>query len=108
MRVAVFNTKSYDQRFLAEANRDGAHELTFLEPRLTPQTAPLAAGYPAICAFVNDRLDRPVLEQLAGGGTKLIALRSAGFNNVDLAAAEDLGLTVVRVPAYSPYAVAEH
>ena len=80
----------------------------FLEPRLSVETARLAAGIPAVCAFVNDELGRATLEILAGGGTGLIALRSAGFNNVDLAAAAELGLRVVRVPAYSPYAVAEH
>lgn len=80
----------------------------FLEPRLSVETARLAAGIPVVCAFVNDELGRATLEILAGGGTGLIALRSAGFNNVDLAAAAELGLRVVRVPAYSPYAVAEH
>jgi D-lactate dehydrogenase len=108
MRVAVYSTKSYDQRYLAGANADHGHELTFLEARLTPRTAALAEGFESICAFVNDDLSAPVLEQLAKGGTTLVALRSAGFNHVDLVAAADLGLTVVRVPAYSPYAVAEH
>lgn len=108
MKVAVFSTKSYDRQFLDAANAGGAQELVFFEPRLLPETAPLAAGFEGICAFVNDRLDRTVLEQVAKGGTRLIALRSAGFNNVDLEAARALGMTVVRVPAYSPYAVAEH
>jgi D-lactate dehydrogenase len=108
MRVAIFSTKSYDRAFLDTANRMHDHEITYFEPRLSEQTAPLADGFPAICAFVNDHLDRTVLERLAAHGTRLIALRSAGFNNVDLIAADDLGLTVVRVPAYSPHAVAEH
>jgi D-lactate dehydrogenase len=108
VRVAIFSTKPYDRRFLDVANRDGGHDLVYFEPRLVPETAPLAVGFPAVCAFVNDRLDRPVLEALASGGTRLIALRSAGFNNVDLEAADALGMMVVRVPAYSPYAVAEH
>jgi D-lactate dehydrogenase len=108
MRVAVFSTKAYDRTFLDAANRSHNHELAYFEPRLTAQTVPLADGFPAICAFVNDHLDRPVLEHLAANGTRLIALRSAGFNNVDLIAADELGLTVVRVPAYSPHAVAEH
>lgn len=108
MKVAVFSTKPHDRRFLDAANRETGHELVYFEPRLVPETAPLAAGFPAVCAFVNDRLDRPVVEVLAAGGTRLIALRSAGFNHVDLEAAEALGMTVVRVPAYSPYAVAEH
>ncbi|HVL25083.1 MAG TPA: 2-hydroxyacid dehydrogenase [Thermomicrobiales bacterium] len=108
MKVAIFSTKPYDRRFLEAANREAGHDLRFFEPRLVPETTPLAAGFPAICAFVNDRLDLPVLEALADGGARLIALRSAGFNNVDLAAADALGMTIARVPAYSPYAVAEH
>lgn len=108
MRVAVFSAKSYDERCLTEANARVGHELVFLEARLRPETSALAEGFPAICAFVNDRLDEPVLTPLARGGTRLVALRSAGFNNVDLDAAERLGLRVARVPAYSPYAVAEH
>lgn len=108
MKVAVFNTKPYDEEFLARAARDSGHELEFFEARLIEQTAPLAGGFPAVCVFVNDVLDRGVLEALAEGGTRLVALRCAGFNNVDLAAAAELGMTVVRVPAYSPHAVAEH
>ncbi|MGK7908914.1 MAG: 2-hydroxyacid dehydrogenase [Synechococcus sp.] len=108
MKVAVFSSKKYDRESLQAANRDGEHELTFFEPRLTAVTAPLAAGFPAVCAFINDTLDADALEVLAAGGTQLIALRSAGFNHVDLSMAAKLGLTVVRVPAYSPYAVAEH
>lgn len=108
MRVAVFSTKAYDREFLLSANQSAGHELTFFEPRLTPQTAQLAHDFPAICAFVNDQLDAQVLLMLARGGTTLIALRSAGFNQVDLMAAEQLGFTVTRVPAYSPHAVAEH
>jgi D-lactate dehydrogenase len=108
MRVAVFSTKPYDRAFLETANRAWGHELVFLQPRLTEETIPLAAGLPAVCVFVNDRLDRHVLTALAEGGTRLVALRCAGFNNVDLRAADELGIAVVRVPAYSPYAVAEH
>ncbi|MCH7860136.1 2-hydroxyacid dehydrogenase [Sphingomonas sp. NPDC092331] len=107
MRIAVFNTKPYDRRFLAEANAPYGHDLHFLEPRLEPATAALAAGHQAACVFVNDTVDAEVLETLAGQGTKLVALRCAGFNNVDLAAAARLGIAVVRVPAYSPHAVAE-
>ncbi len=105
MKVAVFSSKPYDEASLAAAN-GGRHELTFLEAHLNARTAPLAAGHDAVCAFVNDNLSAPVLEGLKG--VKLLALRSAGFNHVDLAAAEQLGMAVVRVPAYSPYAVAEH
>ncbi|MBW4621638.1 MAG: 2-hydroxyacid dehydrogenase [Cyanosarcina radialis HA8281-LM2] len=108
MRVAIFSSKSYDRQFLTAANQAFGHELVFFEPRLTAETAPLAKGFPAVCAFINDRLDAAALQILAGSGTKLIALRSAGFNNVDLKVAAELGIKVVRVPAYSPYAVAEH
>lgn len=108
MKTAVFSTKPYDRRFLEAANPGHGHELAFFEPRLTLETAPLAAEHEAVCVFVNDRLDRSVLQRLAEGSTRVIALRSAGFNHVDLMAARDLDLTVVRVPAYSPYAVAEH
>ena len=80
----------------------------FFEPRLTWQTSPLAVGFPAICAFVNDQLDAHVLVTLSKQSTRLIAMRCAGFNNVDLRIADEIGLTVVRVPAYSPHAVAEH
>lgn len=107
MRIAVFNTKPYDRRFLTEANAAFGHDLHFLEPRLEPATASLAAGHQAVCVFVNDVVDAEVLEVLAGQGTRLVALRCAGFNNVDLAAASRLGIAVVRVPAYSPHAVAE-
>lgn len=108
MKVAIFGTKSYSRSFLESANHHYGHELIFLEPRLTPETVVLAADFPAICVFVNDQLDAPVLHRLAEGGLRLVALRCAGFNNVDLRAAEELGITVARVPAYSPHAVAEH
>jgi len=110
MQVSIFSTKPYDRRFLDEANEAAGspHRLRYLEARLTLESAPLAQGADAVCAFVNDVLDRPVLELLAAGGTRMVALRSAGFNHVDLAAAADLGIAVGRVPAYSPDAVAEH
>ncbi|MEJ2149384.1 MAG: 2-hydroxyacid dehydrogenase, partial [Chloroflexota bacterium] len=108
MKVAVFSTKPYDRAFLNAANEGHGHEITFFEPRLTPETVSLAAGYGTVCAFVNDELNADVLRALSDSGTCLIALRSAGFNHVDLAAADALGMTIVRVPAYSPYAVAEH
>jgi D-lactate dehydrogenase len=107
MKIAVFSAKRYDREFLDAANA-GRHTLRFLEPHLNAETASLAAGFDAVCVFVNDTLDAPVLETIAAFGVKLIALRCAGFNNVDLAAAARLKLGVVRVPAYSPYAVAEH
>lgn len=108
MKVAVFSSKPYDHNFLEAAGRRFHQDLSFFSPRLTLETTPLAAGYPAVCAFVQDELNRAVLEALVAGGTRLVALRSAGFNNVDIAAAADLGMSVVRVPAYSPHAVAEH
>lgn len=108
MRTAVFSTKSYDRQFLAPAAQAAGHELVFFEPRLTPETAPLARGFPAICSFVNDGLSGAALERIAEGGTKFVALRCAGFNQVDLEACRRLGIRVARVPAYSPYAVAEH
>ncbi len=107
MKIAVFSAKRYDREFLEAANTDG-HVLHFFQPHLEPETASLAAGFDAVCVFVNDTLTAAVLEALAASGVKLIALRCAGFNNVDLAAAARLGMGVVRVPAYSPHAVAEH
>ena len=84
------------------------HTLRFLDARLDAESASLARGYGAVCAFVNDKLDAPVMERLAALGVKCVAMRCAGFNNVDLKAAARLEIPVVRVPAYSPYAVAEH
>jgi D-lactate dehydrogenase len=108
--LAVFDTKPYDRLFLDAANAAAGHvfEPRYLEVALSAATAPLAAGCAAVCGFVHDRFDAEALRVLAAGGVKLVALRCAGFNNVDLAAAARLGLTVVRVPAYSPHAVAEH
>jgi len=108
MQVAVFSSKSYDRRFLEAASSSQGHELVFFEARLGPETAVLASGLTAVCVFVNDNLNETTLQKLAEVGVGLIALRSAGFNHVDIKAAVELGLTVVRVPAYSPYAVAEH
>lgn len=108
MRVLLFSSQHYDQESFSQAASDNALELHFQPARLTLDTAPLAQGFEVVCAFINDELDAQVLQRLASGGTRLIALRSAGYNHVDLAAAAQLGLTVVRVPAYSPHAVAEH
>lgn len=107
MRIAFFSTHRFDRTYFDGAN-PGTHDVHYLEPRLSLATAPLAAGFPCVCAFVNDELSAPVLTALAKGGTRLIALRSAGFNHVDLDAAKALGFAVARVPAYSPHAVAEH
>lgn len=108
MKIAVFSTKPYDRVALEQANRRHGHELTFLEPRLTETTVELARGFDAVCPFVNDELNATVIAALAANGIRLLTLRSAGFNHVDLAAATQHGITVTRVPAYSPHAVAEH
>lgn len=108
MDVTFFNSKVYDKQFFVEENKRFGHKLNFLEVPLNEKTVLLAREAEAVCIFVNDIADSKVLQQLAKAGTKLVALRCAGFNNVDLKAAADLGLKVVRVPAYSPYAVAEH
>ncbi|MDO9478500.1 MAG: 2-hydroxyacid dehydrogenase [Pseudohongiella sp.] len=108
MKVAVFSTKAYDRKFICQANAESGHELTFFEPRLNAHPAPLADGFEVVCAFVNDQLDAQVLELLKAQGTELIVLRSAGFNHVNLRKAAELEITVARVPAYSPHAVAEH
>lgn len=108
MKVAFFNAKSYDRQSFATVGAHYEHQLTFFEVQLNPNTAILAAGFPAVCMFVNDTADAETLNILASNGTQLLALRSAGYNTVDLKRAAELGIKVVRVPAYSPYAVAEH
>jgi D-lactate dehydrogenase len=108
MKIILFSSKPYDQASFAACALPAGWRLQFLDSLLAPDTAALAQGCEVVCAFINDDLSAPVLERLAAGGTRLIALRSAGYNHVDLAAAERLGLVVVRVPAYSPHAVAEH
>ncbi|NKC33600.1 2-hydroxyacid dehydrogenase [Falsiroseomonas selenitidurans] len=107
MDVALFSIKPYDRPFM-DAAAGAHHRLTYIEARLGPDTAILARGASAVCPFVSDTVDATTLEALHGLGVRLVALRSAGFNNVDLAAAKRLGITVARVPAYSPEAVAEH
>lgn len=108
MQIALFAAKPYDRVYFDQANCDAAHEIHYIEARLSLQTAALADGFPAVCVFVNDVADAAVLQRLHAGGTTMLALRCAGFNNVDLQAAQELGIQVVRVPAYSPFAVAEH
>ncbi|GJM23970.1 MAG: 2-hydroxyacid dehydrogenase [Phycisphaerae bacterium] len=108
MRIAVFGTKSYTSTYFDRANNAFGHELVYFEARLQKHTTRLAEGFPAVCVFVNDQVDATVLEQLHAGGVRTIALRCAGFNNVDLETAAELGMQVVRVPAYSPESVAEH
>jgi D-lactate dehydrogenase len=107
MNVAFFSAKKYDHASFLAANGD-RHHLRFLEPHLEVTTVALARGSDAVCVFVNDTLDATVLEELSRLGVRFVALRCAGFNNVDLAAAAQFGIGVGRVPAYSPHAVAEH
>ena len=108
MQIAFFNTKPYDRRSFETANAGFGHQLRWLKARLDQDSASLAEGCDAVCCFVNDDAGTATLERLAAQGVKVLALRCAGFNQVDLAAAKRLGITVCRVPAYSPHAVAEH
>lgn len=108
MRVAVYSAREYDKQFLLNESKDGDIQFTFFETSLNSQTVALASNFDAINCFVNDDLSQPVLKCLAESGIKHVSLRCAGFNNVDLRACSDLGVTVTRVPAYSPEAVAEH
>jgi len=107
MRVAVFSTMSYDKDYLNRFN-EGVNELVFFEAPLNINTANLTQGFTAVCVFVNDKLDEATINAIAGNGVKLIVLRCAGFNNVTLDTAKKNNISVMRVPAYSPYAVAEH
>jgi len=107
MRVAMFSAKSYERTLLDELNAGHRHELVYFDTRLGPGTVSLAAGFPVVSVVVNDVVDRDVLKQLAAGGTKLVATRSTGFNHIDLGAARELGVKVVRVVDYSPNSVAE-
>ena len=108
MKIAFFSSKPYDKKFFDAANSTQHHELVYFDSRLNSTTAALAAEHPVVCAFVNDVLDTSTIEILAAGGTYLVALRCAGHNNVDLVATQAHNIRVVRVPAYSPYAIAEH
>ncbi len=108
MTLTFFSTQPYDRTFFESHNKDFGFALTFLEVQLNEQTVSLATNTEAVCVFVNDRVNATVIQQLASQGVKIIALRCAGFNNVDLKAAAAHGIKVVRVPAYSPHAVAEH
>lgn len=113
LKIAFFGTKDYDRIFFSELTKDKGEgtynsEIRYLSSNLGPETVGLAEGSDAICIFVNDHAGRSVIEKLHAMNIQLILLRCAGFNNVDLEAAEEYGITVLRVPAYSPYAVAEH
>ena len=107
-RIAFFDSKPYDREFFTAANTRYGFELTFFEAKLRPQTAGLADGFDAVCAFVNDEIDETAVAKLADPGVKLLAMRCAGYNNVNVKAACERGIPVVRVPQYSPYAVAEY
>lgn len=106
IKVAVYDTKPYDREYLG-AHRDGI-DWQFHDFRLSEQTSSTAKGFEVVCVFVNDHVDAPCIEKLKEAGVRLVALRCAGFNNVDLNAAKSAAIPVVRVPAYSPHAVAEH
>ncbi len=107
MKLVAYSTKTYDKQALCRVF-DPEWDITYIDLPLDLHSVNIAHGAKVVSAFVNDRLDEKILTKLAAGGTELIALRCAGFNNVDIAAAKRLGIKVVRVPAYSPYAVAEH
>lgn len=113
LRIAFFGTKEYDRLFFSELSKDKGEgtynvDIEYFNSRLTIESVGLSKGFDGVCIFVNDEAPRPVIEKLAENGIKLILLRCAGFNNVDLDACKEYGITVLRVPAYSPYAVAEH
>lgn len=107
MKIAVFSTQSYEQAYLDRLNID-KHDLTYFEASLNASTTNLAEGFEGVCVFVSDKLNEKVIEKLSKLGVKLIDLRSAGFNHVDIQAARKYHIKVLRVPAYSPQAVAEH
>lgn len=107
MKVAIFSTKPYEKVYLDKFNK-GKHELVYFDAALNADTTNLAIGFEAVCIFVSDKMDKETIAKLAKDGVKLIDLRSAGFNNVDIDAAAKNGIKVLRVPAYSPQAVAEH
>lgn len=108
MKLALFNSKPYDIESFNKANQYLQHDLQFIEAPLNSETARLARGTPAICIFVNDMVDELLLQQLYDQGVRLVLLRCAGYNNVNIAAAGKIGIQVANVPAYSPHAVAEH
>ena len=106
-KIAFFDTKEYDKELFDEYNKNYNYEISYFASKLNSETAPLAQGFDVVCIFVNDVVDSKTIDILKNSGVKLIALRCAGFNNVDIEALEQ-GLAIVRVPEYSPYAVAEH
>lgn len=108
MRIAVFSTQEYDREFFDKFNKDYNHDFTYFETALNPSTTVLTKGYDAVCVFVNDKVCKQTIELLSENGIKLVVLRCAGFNNVDIESAKNNNIKVMRVPAYSPEAIAEH
>lgn len=108
MKIAFFSNRPYMQTHFSEQNHQHGFDITWFDAALNSNTAVLGQGFDAVCVFVNDHLDAEVINTLAEGGVRYVALRCAGYNNVDLQAATEAGMAVVRVPAYSPEAVAEH
>ena len=108
MKIHFYSSQPYDIDFFEKVNKHFHHELVFHDYALNEETVELVNNVTCICVFVNDRLTAPVLEKLYAKGVRLVALRCAGFNNIDVVTADTLGITVVRVPAYSPESIAEH
>jgi len=108
MKTALFSTKSYDREYFNRFNDGNRHNISYFEESLNANTTELTRGFGAVCVFVNDKVDRETIHKLSENGVKLIVLRCAGFNNIDLSSAAEKGIKVLRVPAYSPQAVAEH
>lgn len=108
MKIAFFSKKKYEQQLFDQINSSYGHEINYFEEQLNPQTAFLSQNSEVVCVFVNDIVNAATLDKFSAGNIRLIALRCAGFNNVDVPTATKLGISVVRVPAYSPYSVAEH
>ncbi|MES2520325.1 MAG: 2-hydroxyacid dehydrogenase [Bacteroidota bacterium] len=108
MKIAVFSTKPYDREYLDKFNTDRNHQLTYFDATLNTDSTNLTIGFEAVCVFVNDKIDKKTIGNLSQNGVKVIALRCAGFNNVDIEAANAKNIKVVRVPAYSPHSIAEH
>jgi D-lactate dehydrogenase len=108
MKVAIFSTKYYERAYLDASNLEHKHDLTYFDESLSSKTIHLATGFDAVCGMLLDKLDKETIEELAKMGIKLIDLRSAGFDNVDVKTATEQNIKVLRVPAYSPQAIAEH
>jgi D-lactate dehydrogenase len=108
MKVAVFSTKYYEREYLNRSNAQGKHQLTYFDASLSEDTINLTMGFDAVCILLNDQLDEKVIDKLSANSIRLIDLRSAGYDNVDIAAASKRHIKVMRVPAYSPEAIAEH